>query len=239
MKSIHDSLSPLQLAAAHVHAASAKFQARVDEALAIIRQGVEETDGLIYSSCSFGKDSAVMTHLALTVNPQMEVRFVYFGNGESELLNNYAEVLAAWQERYALNLHILTLVRDKLDVRFPQWDWLSAMRPANGYLVGLRKEESKKRRLSLLHLGSIYRKVNGLLRVAPLLNWRIEDIGAYVVMHDLPMLNSYHVEGFDARTTASVPWKQQRSLMLNRMRLTDEVAYQQLVLMLPEVETWL
>jgi 3'-phosphoadenosine 5'-phosphosulfate sulfotransferase (PAPS reductase)/FAD synthetase len=239
MTGIVDIRSPLTLAALRAHARSRKFAARVETSLEIIRQGlIVAPDAYVSFSC--GKDSAVMLHLCLQIKPDIEARFSYRGE-ESDILNNYQEVIQTWRERFNINLRVMTYQRPQPGLnqgKSNQFELLQTIVPADGYFVGIRKEESKRRRISLSQHGAIHRKVeDGYWRIAPLADWKLADIAAYIVMYNLPLLNSYLESGLQARTAASVPHRC-RLEALTELRLRDPGAFEQLARLLPEVREW-
>lgn len=236
MKSIRDSLSAIHVAAALAWSRRANFLERVEQAQDIIRRGFEVAPDA-YVACSFGKDSAVLTHLCLQYAPRVSVRFLRWD--ESAALDNYDEVIQAWRERFDINLVIADMQRVSLDEKNPKrWQSLERAAPSSGYFIGLRAEESRGRRITLKMQGEVYRKQDGLWRISPLAWWREQDIAAYVIAHDLPMLNTYHVEGLSARTTARVPRAVVRGEALARLRLRDPHGFERLAAMFPEVREW-
>lgn len=235
MKSICESRSALEIVAHTVHARSDRFQKRVDEAIDIIRRGLEVAPDA-YISCSFGKDSAVMYHLCSSVKPDIQARFIRWQ--ESNLLDNYDAVIDQWLMR-GMNLTVLDMVRESLDDSAKdRWQQLETLAQASGYFVGLRIEESRGRKISLVKDGSLYQKKGGLWRICPIAHWRTDDVAAYVVLHDLPMLNTYHQEGFAARTASRVPRQEVRGQSLSALRQRDPNAFEALATKFPEVKEW-
>lgn len=192
-----------------------------------------------YIACSFGKDSAVMLHLILQHKPDVSVRFLRWP--ESNILNNYDEVIDEWQRQYTnLNLSIVDLSRSTLDERVAdRWNAIANVAPTTGYFVGLRASESKARRLTLMQHGAVYKlKSTGLWRFSPLGHWRDEDVAGYVFQYDLPMLDAYHQQGLTARTSSRVPRHQVREQALADLRLRDPHRFEQLAAMFPELREW-
>jgi predicted phosphoadenosine phosphosulfate sulfurtransferase len=239
VRSIRESLSPAERAAWGLHARSAGFARRLVEAEALIRAGLDVCQAP-YVAFSVGKDSAVLAHLVMRVRPEVELRFIRWE--ESQYLDNYEEVLAAWEARCAPRLVVLDLARDSLAVRAAgRWEQLRQVAPCDGYFIGLRAEESRKRRLTLRQHGALYQQASGLWRVAPLAWWRMDDVAAYIVQHDLPMLGTYHAEGLAARTSARVPRDHLniREQALSALRQRDPGRWNQLRQLLPEVAGYL
>lgn len=235
-KSIRQSLSQLEVAAYQAHAQRDTYRQLLDEAFEIIRRGLIAAPDA-YIACSFGKDSAVMLHLILSC-AQQQARFIRW-EGESEFLDNYEVVIEAWRSLHTLDLHILDLRRSSLDEKVAgRWQQMEALSPAAGYFIGLRAEESRARRMTIRQHGTVYQKVDGIWRICPLANWRTIDIGAYVIEHDLPMLSTYHAEGFEGRTASRVPRANVRGLALTALRTRDPNGFEALAVRFPEVREW-
>lgn len=151
-----------------------------------------------YVACSFGKDSAVMLHLVLAFNENIPVRFIRWKN-ETEHLSNYDEVIRAWNLK---NLTQIELQRFSLDEKHKERYSTSDY---DSYFIGFRKDEAKGRRITLRKDGKFFKMTDGKYRVSPLANWKIENILAYTVENNLPILDTYKKYGFNQRTTSRVP----------------------------------
>lgn len=141
-----------------------------------------------YVACSFGKDSSVLLSLCLKIRPDIDVVFARYP--ETSLLDNYEEVIAGWK---GIRLHYVDVEDDILDETGEgdfMDDWAIA-EGFDGFFMGLRKQESRGRRITLLRDGAIYRKKNGLLRCCPLADWSSEEVLLYCIENALPMLSSY------------------------------------------------
>lgn len=60
-------------------------------------------------------------------------------------------------------------------------------------IMGLRRAESRGRRLYLRHYGPAYRRQDGVVNICPLAWWSAQDVWAWIVSRDLP----YHEEVYD------------------------------------------
>lgn len=232
-------LTPFQRAAYRAYAASARHRKRRAGALGILEQGLAACH-TPYVGCSFGKDSAVVLHLALQQQAGIEVRFLRW-KGETEHLDTYDEVIAQWVARFHINLSVLELSRETLEERVPgRWRTLNTLTPADGYVVGLRASESADRRRTLRTQGTIYRARAGIIRICPLAWWTDDDVAAYILEHDLPMLHSYAVEGIQARTSARVPRDQYgiREQSMAALKRRDPQAYAMLLTTFPALDQY-
>ena len=158
-----------------------------------------------YLACSFGKDSGVMLHLVLQQLPNIPVIFI--SRKETNLVDNYKEVIAEWGN---LNIHEINFMGNTLD--FVDKSVIkTAIEPIkqnfDSFFVGLRAEEAVGRRITLRHHGNFYKMKDGLVRICPLAHWSTRDIATYCLSNNLPTLNKYKIEGFDARTTAGISSK--------------------------------
>lgn len=220
---------------ARLHAKLPNFGRRVAEALDIIaRANLAEP----YISSSLGKDSAVLTHLVLSVRPDTPVRFLRW-RGETEILGNYDEVIEQWG-RMGVYIEQAELNRDHWEADFVGDSWGSIRQSADGYYTGLRAEEAKGRKASLRVHGTIYKSKSGITRVCPLAWWKTLDIAAYCYMHDLPLLDAYTDHGIDARTSSGLPiHKGRESDILPRvvadLRESNPAGLAQLLLRYPEL----
>jgi len=150
-------------------------------------------------SYSSGKDSLVLLLLCLEVKPDIPVMWHDSG---VELPESYTMIKKA-QQLLNLNLHTVMSPVDVLEIykekkayiyiyqkdlawteamMNPICDWLKHQK-INLNFIGLRKEESKKRRLMLGSRGKVfYAKTREMTQAYPLADWRGEDVFAYIFM---------------------------------------------------------
>jgi sulfate adenylyltransferase subunit 2 len=223
---------------ARLYAKLPVYRRRLAQAMAIIEEGLERCDSP-YVACSFGKDSAVVLHMVRQLVPDVQARFISWP--ETELLGDYERVMGEWRALGA-DIRVLNLSRKTLDEKVAdRWLQLQAVEPADGYFSGMRKEESRARRVILNSQGAIaYIKQSGTVRICPIADWKTEDVAAYVVEHDLPTLKAYKDHGFETRTASRVPRAafSIREQALEQLRQDDPAAYRQLEQMYPEVAQW-
>lgn len=184
-----------------------------------------------YIACSFGKDSAVMLHMVHAINPNVDVRFVRW-RGETEYIDNYDEVIESWN---LSNLHQVILNRDSLaDKRKDRYN----VKEYDSFFVGLRKDESTVRRITILKHGMFYLNSSNLYRICPLADWTTKDITAYIYQHKLPILKSYKLEGMESRTASRIPREDFgiRNQFIIDLKNRDMIAYQSLIAKFPELK---
>ena len=222
----------LEVASALAYAQSDKFKARLTHALGIVEYGFEVAHAP-YVACSFGKDSLVMLDLVMRVKPDVSVKFLRW-SGESEHLNNYDEIIVMYQARYPqMSLQIFELNRDSLSEKHgDRWNVFDEG-DSDGYFIGLRKQESRGRKITLSKHGLVYQKADGLWRICPVGDFQQRDIEAYVYYHKLPMLNAYHALGLETRTASRIPRSQVRNDALMALKSYNPTAYNALKLKFP------
>jgi sulfate adenylyltransferase subunit 2 len=226
----------IELVGLLAHARSAAYARRVEEALRVIVDGLAMCSRP-YLACSFGKDSAVLLHLAITGGVCPPVRWVTFE--ETRLLGNYDEVVQAWRDRF-----VFDLVETRVDTEILQEydDRRAIPREYDGYLIGLRAEESAWRRRTLRRDGVLYRIQSGytagMLRIAPLAWWRDRDIAAYITANDLPQLDTYRL-GLtrDVRTATAIGEDRDgiRARQLRQLRQVSPERYGRMIAAYPEL----
>lgn len=194
-----------------------------------------------YVACSFGKDSAVMLHLILQEVPDIPILWVTFE--ETDLIDNYRDVVADWHELYNINLHEIK-VQASADAEYSDQDAMIAFALENGLdsaFVGIRKEESYGRKASLGRHGMFYKAKNGLTRICPIADWTEQDIAAYTYSNALPLLDTYKNHGISSRTVTGISDDSYsfRSNQLNRIKESDMSKYNQILSAYPELKKYL
>lgn len=185
-----------------------------------------------YLACSFGKDSSVMLHLVFNQYPNIVVKFL--GKKETDLIDDYTGIIEWWQKK--------NIIIERISYQ----GWLEGgtkkgiakNMQADGYdsfFVGIRKEESVSRRITLKKDGKFFKMKDGKIRIAPLADWRTRDIAAYMFSNKLPILNAYKREGFEARTTSNIPSKYPHEAIA-RLKDADIAAYNKLINMFPDAK---
>lgn len=228
-------MNKMEILAAKAHAARSAYKRKVEQANAIVTEGLNACSSP-YVAFSCGKDSGVLLHCVQQVRPEIEARFIRWT--ESQLLDDFERVIKEWQQR-GINLKILDMHRDSINERGgDRWQQLQQLSPCDGFFIGLRSQESRARKLTLSIHGTVYRMTNGLLRIAPLAWWSTDDIAAYTVQHDLPLLNAYQSDGFDQRTSARVPREIVRSEALHALKVRDPQRWALLCQQYPEVMSY-
>lgn len=147
---------------------------------------------------SGGKDSTVMTHMVLQVDPTVTVFHWDHGSWlmprhiESEIMENLISLGA--DNVVAVSSRRLETPKARTDWRiwYPTfWGTLAKLRKEYGWeknFVGLRREEGTKRKAKI-------DKHNIKWEVYPIADWTWLDIWAYIIANDLPYPKMYDVYG--------------------------------------------
>lgn len=174
-------------------AALPKFKKKVEQAKAVIKEALKIAPA--YVAISWGKDSLVMLHLCQEIQPNIIA--VNYGSTEQDTVDNYTEVINNYLQKFPTNYKELTGLPEWADTPDTVQDRCNQILKGEYTLafVGLRAEESRNRKRSLINNGLIHQyrsgKYAGHYRVCPLGWWNWRDVWAYIVINDLPYLNSY------------------------------------------------
>jgi phosphoadenosine phosphosulfate reductase len=209
------------------------YKALVNKTSGFIRWALERVEKP-YVACSFGKDSAVMLHLCLKHMPDIPVVFVR--RIETDLIDNYNDIIQKWGN---INLSIISY---KGWLEHGEGKGISFatrnMDDFDSYFVGLRKDESVGRRITLKTLGMFYKNKAEKIRICPMADWETKDIAAYCISNDLPVLNKYLIEGFESRTTAAIPSKFPHE-SLQSLKNRDIESFNKLLKLLPDARNFI
>ena len=188
-------------------------QRRIAQATDAIRQAADL--GPMAVMFSGGKDSMVVLHLVNAILGPTPAFFIDSGNE-----TDYTHEAVALMRTLGYDVQtvhpehtILDMLRmvgalgyDGPEKRPGDWHWLPRdymevliQEPARrvremGYPVqalGLRGQESRGRRGNMRKRGTLYRKANGAIVVAPINFWDADDVFAYLTANDLPISREY------------------------------------------------
>ena len=203
-----------------------------------------------YVAFSCGKDSSVLADLVLQIDSEIPLRFI--SRGETRVIYNVDDVIDYFIKKYNAN------VEEILFDRIFSEDWKGATfqeqfeagkndirginnEGYNGVFMGLRKDENRKRKISLTvhnnsELPNLYKYAEReYYRMCPLADWKTEDIGAYLTEHKIPILNWYKNFGFEARTASRINSEALRQNTLFYIKATNPEGYSKLIKRFPEL----
>jgi 3'-phosphoadenosine 5'-phosphosulfate sulfotransferase (PAPS reductase)/FAD synthetase len=172
-----------------------EFKGKVEAAAVQIKSFIEKDKCVV--AYSGGKDSIVLLHLALQVDPSIDV--FHWDHGSHLMPREVqAEILANAQQLGAKNLYVETSEAvERADMRENWRGWyavfwgsLDRVKREHGWqtqFVGLRSEEGCKRS------AKIRKPTKG--EVYPLADWSYLDIWSYIISNNLPYPKLYDVYG--------------------------------------------
>lgn len=155
-----------------------------------------------FISMSWGKDSLVMGHIILSI--KNDIPLVHWTSEQAKFISNFDDVANTFKNNFP-----------QAEYRVLDFDLICKLKDfgrdyalENGYdgiFIGMCKDESKTRRMSLSKdINGIFEYKEGIKRLCPMADWRVDDIIAYIAMHDLRVLNLYERHGLNIRTTSRI-----------------------------------
>ena len=187
-----------QLYAGRIYAKTHIFEERVKTAQKNIETMLGRTSKS-YVALSWGKHSVTMARLVYSVDPS--VLFVHWTGPDANYISNFDQTrdrfLSKWPTNY---LELSEGPLGRLDLAIKEF---VGTHDVDGVFVGLCAYESRGRRktLQMSSGDNIFRYKSGLLRCCPIANWTQDDVAGYLAVHTLPLLNTYHRYGLEARTS--------------------------------------
>jgi 3'-phosphoadenosine 5'-phosphosulfate sulfotransferase (PAPS reductase)/FAD synthetase len=246
-------VTPLERAGFLAHARMPAFVNLVQRSTDLISTALDQCSNP-YVAFSCGKDSGVMLHLVAHLTQTIPARCLT--SGETRILHGDFDI--RWQE-WTSRLPHVHFEEVNIDRVFSDtWvgtRWNEQRKAGRGDIIrflpgghdavfiGLRDEESNARRHAnkggLIRHYSRNRKDNcaGMMVCCPIARWKLRDIAAYTVLHDLPLLAAYSA-GFEARTTARLTGDAMRQNGLQSLRLKDPNGFNHMLQRFPEISYW-
>lgn len=255
-------MKALERAGYLAHLPTAGYRRHLERAQATIRRALELCQRP-YLGWSAGKDSSAMLWLLAEQWPEATVRVLT--GGETRLLYPSIDRLMTWWREQWPGLDLQEINIDHVFAEgwehatwveqwrtfFDEWDvYLHAAGDWDGVFIGLRADESNKRRLALarriedcpyaIWRYSLGRRgaSAGRYRICPLDQWTTQDVAALHAQHDIPLLESYEFAGLEARTHLRTGNISLRMGQLVELRQRDPRSYNRLIARFPELAKW-
>jgi len=178
---------------------SEEYRKRINEAEWIIEDALIRNPNKSLIAFSGGKDSLVMMHLVRGVNKRLnkDILVIHWDYGRTyipiEIHNKIIEIV----NRYKPYIVETSILYDKLKdkaINILGTEYLGKLMPKlynDGYVdcfVGLRSQESCKRRLRIAN----HRSITKQAEIFPVGNFNWEDIWGYIFENNLGYLNCYY-----------------------------------------------
>lgn len=188
-----------------------------------------------YLSLSFGKQSICLAHMIFHINPKLPMYFL--ASEETWQMYNYKEVIDDFCSKWPISLHIIqsnnfyssSTWKENRDKGDKDLQNMVKADDFSGVFMGLSKEESRARKITLSIQNSIHPTIfvykNGKYRCCPIMNWGVREIAAYVSLNNIKLLNIYEMFGLEQRTTARITKKMVNNNGLALLRATNSKGY--------------
>lgn len=212
-----------------LHAKTKGYKRRMQEAFDVAERAISEADGKMCISYSGGKDSTVMLDLCMKAGFRGDMMQFYYSEYENPYEN--VELAKLFSYRYGLHLRRIkcfsakeawdaagrffvvpsndferSLVRKVAGDFGRQSDKISKEQGYQLHFIGMRKEESKRRKLTLCDRGLYYyAKTREAYTCCPVGNLTSDDVWAYIVENHLPYISCYDNDLYDRRRIRNEP----------------------------------
>jgi len=172
------------------------MDAKFEHSKNVIKECLSRYDKVAVA-CSFGKDSMVVVHLAISIKPDIPIFTIMTPYKPKETFEYKDKMIKLW------NLNI-TEYRAKKDVPAGLWKTLpdeccrilkveptkEAVKDLDAWITGLRSTEGRTR--------TEYQEwelKDGLMKVNPILYWTEADTWRYIAIHQIPV-HPWYAEGY-------------------------------------------
>jgi len=215
-----------------------------------------------YLSFSGGKDSLVMTDIALKIIPGARILYRDCGATMPGTFELFAELEKRWEKKieiwyskqtifdvfrqYGLNHPRLEHHTHRILITESMKEWLAENPSVDGYAMGLRAQESAGRRRLAKYRGSIFKtkwyKKKEMWACVPLIWWRVEEVWAYIDYYELPYHPAYESKHHHPREDLRLGvWAGESNIQWGRwvwLRYYYPELWQELVREFPEASTY-
>ena len=206
-----------------LHSQTKGYKRRVEEAMQETQKAIKEIDGNHVLSYSGGKDSTVMLDICMKCGFKGDLIQFFYSEYENPIMNlDMADMMSkkyglklyrlkcysskeAWDEAgrfFVVPSNVLekSLVRKVAADFGKQSSKISQENEYNLHFIGMRKVESKQRRMTLGNKGlTYYANTRKSFTCCPIGKLKDDDIWAYIVSNHLPYISCYDNSLFDRR----------------------------------------
>ncbi|MFX0206627.1 MAG: phosphoadenylyl-sulfate reductase [Candidatus Hodarchaeota archaeon] len=170
---------------------------KMSSAKRIISDALKQFGDKLAVACSFGKDSMVVLHLALQVNPRIKIFAIMTPFKPKETFDYKDEMIA----KYRLNIKEY-MSSEIVDPLLPKTNpdeccrilkiepTKVAVQNLDAWICGLRNTEGRTRKDY-----KIFEEKNGLTKINPILNWTELDIWRYMAINEIPV-HPFYARGY-------------------------------------------
>ncbi|MFX1515633.1 MAG: phosphoadenylyl-sulfate reductase [Promethearchaeota archaeon] len=170
---------------------------KIVNAKKIIADAIVQFGKNLAVACSFGKDSMVVVHLALQVDPTINIFTVMTPFKPKETFEYKDEMIT----KYHLNITEY-ISSTYVDPSLPKTDpdeccrilkvepTKQAVKTLDAWICGLRNTEGRTRKDY-----KTYEKKNGLTKINPILDWTELDIWRYMAINEIPV-HPFYARGY-------------------------------------------
>ena len=206
-----------------LHSQTKWYKRRIEEAMQTAQKAIKEIVGNHVISYSGGKDSTVMLDICLKAGFKGDLIQFFYSEYENPQMN--LEMADNMSKKYGLKLYRLKCYSSKeawdeagrffvvpsndLEKRLvrkvasdfgKKSNEISGENKYNLHLIGMRKAESKQRRMTLGSRGlTYYAKTRNGYTCCPIGKLTDDDIWAYIISNHLPYISCYDNPLFDRR----------------------------------------
>ena len=170
---------------------------KVSNAKRIISDAIKQYGDKLAVACSFGKDSMVVLHLALQVDPRIRIFAVMTPFKPKETFDYKDQMIV----KYRLNIKEY-MSSETVDPKLPKTNpdecchilkvepTKLAVQNLDAWICGLRNTEGRTRKDY-----KIFEEKNGLSKINPILNWTELDIWRYMAINEIPV-HPFYARGY-------------------------------------------
>lgn len=191
------------------------YEEKLDYTQKLIAKSINDFKDKLALACSFGKDSTLILHFALQVDPRIKVLFNNTGIEYKETYSFRDFLVKEWNLNYHETKPIKTFWQCVKEYGYPKESrykghatprccyWLKE-RPAalwykeheiDAYLLGITWDESYQRRFTIIKYGDVFttkkHAIKPMTKIYPIAFWDTEDVWRYIKENNIPYNKIY------------------------------------------------